>query len=168
MASFSVSTPLHVPLHPRGRMLLLSWISIVRRLSWPPSQSAIERPPNRFFMCLSPDTHHCRNLEMILTESRRSARASLPPPPAREGGTYKPNNVKKNFVNVLESERRKHAPLLALRMWSGGLELEVCRLLFVVRCTGMFRFSVPSVFQRSKATSLHGQILVSSFTYLSL
>jgi len=32
-------------------------------------------------------------------------RASLPPPPAREGGMCKPNNVKKNFVNVLESEK---------------------------------------------------------------
>lgn len=68
--------------------------------------------------------------------------------------------------------RRKHAPLLVRRMWSGGFELEVFPLLFVVRCTGMFCFPVPSEFWKStasapdiKTTSLHGQIHVSSFTY---
>ncbi len=164
MASFSVSTPLHAPLHPPGRMLLLSWISIVRRLSWPPSQSAIERPPNRFFMCLSPDTHHCRNLEMILTESRRSALA-FPHRLLEREGRINPTMWKRILWMYLRA-RSKHAPLLAPRMWSGGLE--VCPLLFVVRCSGMFRFPLPSVFQRSKTTSLHGQILVSSYAYLCM
>lgn len=68
--------------------------------------------------------------------------------------------------------RRKHAPLLERRMWSGGFELEVFLFLFVIRCAGMFCFPVPSELWKSiasaseiKTTSPHRQIHISSFTY---